>query len=142
MNKIETTNIYVAKSKHAEGYGVFAGKDFRPRQLIETCPAIFLPMNEFEMIKQTKLYFYFYEYSNKEFAVVLGYGSLYNHSFSPNAQFRFNYSRRVMTVRAIRPIMQGEEIAINYNLYADDLTPLESWFEKGVDANHLPVKSR
>ncbi len=134
MYKTDTVKVYVAKSQLAEGYGVFAAKSFLPGELIEACPAIFLPMKEFEHIKKTKLYFYFYEYSNKEFAIVLGYGSLYNHSFIPNAQFRFNYRQRIMNIRAIKPINQDEEIMINYNHYADDMTPLEGWFKEGVDS--------
>lgn len=141
MYKTETVKIYLAKSKQAEGYGVYAAKNFRRGELIEVCPAIFLPMREFESIKKTKLFFYFFEYSIKEFAIVLGYGSLYNHSYTPNAQYRFNYRKRTMNVRAIAPIAQDEEIMFNYNLYADDMTPLEGWYKEGVDANHLPITS-
>jgi SET domain-containing protein len=130
-------HIQVKRSEVADGNGVFALKDFRKGELIEVCPAIFMPIQEFEIIKQTKMFYYFFEYSNKEFAIVLGYGSIYNHLYQPNAQYRFNYRKRVMVVRAIKPIKSGEEIFFNYNFYADDKTPLESWFLEGVDKNHL-----
>lgn len=81
--------------------------------------------------------FYYFEYTNKEFAVVLGYGSIYNHSYKPNAQYRFNFRKKVMVVRAIKKIKMGEEIFINYNFWSDDKSSLEEWFEEGVDSNHL-----
>lgn len=134
---INQNNVYVAPSTLAQGNGVFATTDLRKGSIVEICPAIFMPIKEFEQIKQTKLFYYFYEYSNKEFAIVLGYGSVYNHSYQPNAQYKFNYLRRVMEVKAIKPIKKDEEIFINYNYYSDDMTPLESWFSVGVDKNNL-----
>lgn len=134
---ISHDKVYVSRSTLAEGNGVFAKEDVPKGKIIEICPAIFMPMKEFEEIKKTKLFYYFYEYSNKEFAIVLGYGSVYNHSYKPNAQYKFNYLRRVMEVKAIKPIKKDEEIFINYNFYPDDMTPLESWFSVGVDKNHL-----
>lgn len=134
---INLNKVYVSKSTLAEGNGVFARSVLRKGSQIEVCPVIFMPIKEFEQIKITKLFYYFYEYSNKEFAIVLGYGSVYNHSYTPNAQYKFNYLRRVMEVKAIKPIQKDEEIFINYNYYHDDLTPLDSWFSVGVDKNHL-----
>lgn len=134
---INQNNVYVSKSTLAEGNGVFSTAELRPGKIIEVCPVIFMPMKEFEYIKKTKLFYYFYEYSNKEFAIVLGYGSVYNHSYEPNAQYKFNYLRRVMEVKSIKKIAKDEEIFINYNYYPDDMTPLESWFSIGVDKNHL-----
>ena len=130
---MNTNNIYVAKSSEAEGNGVFAACDLRGGKVIEICPAIFLPMREFKLIKQTKLFYYFYEYSNKEFAIVLGYGSVYNHAYTPNAQYKFNYLRRFMEVKTLKAIKKDEEIFINYNYYSDDQTPLEDWYSVGVD---------
>ena len=137
MKIINQNNVYVTKSTLAEGNGVFANSDLSKGKIIEICPVIFMPINEFEYIKKTKLFYYFYEYSNKEFAVVLGYGSVYNHSYKPNAQYKFNYLRRIMEIKAIKDIKKDEEILINYNYYPEDTTPLESWFSVGVDRNHL-----
>jgi SET domain-containing protein len=44
-------------------------------------------------------------------------GTLYNHSYQPNAQFIRDYPRRLMNFVAVRPITPGEEITINYNYY-------------------------
>ncbi len=129
--------IEVKKSGIARGNGVFSLKSFKRNEVIEICPAIFLPIKQFDDLKKTKMNFYYFEYTNKEFAVVLGYGSIYNHSYKPNAQYRFNFRKKVMVVRAIKKIKMGEEIFINYNFWSDDKSSLEEWFEEGVDSNHL-----
>jgi hypothetical protein len=129
--------IEVKKSEVAHGNGVFALTSFKKNDVIEICPAIFLPIAEFEILKKTKMFYYYFEYSTKEIAVVLGYGSIYNHSYKPNSQYRFNFHKRVMVVRAIKNIKPGDEILFNYNFWARDKTSLEDWYQEGVDSNHL-----
>ncbi len=129
--------IEVKKSVVAAGNGVYALKDFKKNEIIEICPAIFLPIKELEIIRKTKMNFYFFEYTNKEFAIVLGYGSIYNHSYKPNAQYRFNFKTRTMVVRARKKIKAGTEIFFNYNFWAGDKSALEDWYAPGVDSNHL-----
>lgn len=92
-----------------------------------------MEMKEFEHIKKTKLYYYFFEYTNKHFAVALGYGSLYNHSYTPNARYLYNFKARCLKIIAIKNIKMGEEIFFNYNYYPDDKTPLEDWYKEKVD---------
>lgn len=129
--------IQIKRSSIAAGNGVFAMRDFKKNEVIEICPAIFLPIGDFENIRNTKMLYYYFEYTNKEFAVVLGYGSIYNHSYKPNAQYRFNFKTRTMVVRARKKIKSGEEIFFNYNFWALDKSELEEWFAPGVDSNHL-----
>lgn len=129
--------IEVKKSEVADGNGVFALRAYKKNEIIEICPAIFLPIKDFENLKKTKMFYYFFEYTNKEFAVVLGYGSIYNHSYKPNSQYRFNFRKRIMVVRAIKNIKAGQEILFNYNFWSSDKTSLDDWFRKGVDSNHL-----
>lgn len=129
--------IEVRKSEVAEGNGVFALRSYKKNEIIEICPAIFLPSKDFENLKKTKMFYYYFEYTNKEFAVVLGYGSIYNHSYKPNSQYRFNFRKRIMVVRAIKNIKSGQEILFNYNFWSSDKTALDEWYREGVDSNHL-----
>ena len=46
-------------------------------------------------------------------ALSLGYGSIYNHSESPNAKYQMTLPD-IMEFIALRPIKAGEEITINY----------------------------
>ena len=59
--------------------------------------------------------------------MVLGYGSIINHSFKPNADWKQNFKSNTMVYRAIKNIEKGEEITVNYNGEPDDQTPID-WF--------------
>src|SRR3954454_24565579 len=47
-------------------------------------------------------------------ALALGYGSLYNHSYRPNARYD-DVGPRTKTFTALRDIARGEEVTVNYN---------------------------
>lgn len=126
---MKNSTISVRHSVKINGRGVFAERNIKKGETIETCPVILLPMKEFEYFKKTGLYYYFFEYSKKEFAVNLGYGSLYNHSFEPNSKYVFNYAKKQIKVIAIKNIAKDEEIFFNYNWNPDDKTPLGDWFQ-------------
>ena len=46
---------------------------------------------------------------------MLGFGSLYNHSYEPNAKYVRRVSKRVVEFVAIKDIKKGQEITVNYN---------------------------
>lgn len=123
--------ITIQQSKIIKGLGVIADEDIEKGSTIEVVPLLLMSMKEFDLIKQTKLYYYFFEYTNNHFAIALGYGSLYNHSFMPNARYLYSYKNKQLIVKAIKDIKKGEEIYFNYNYYPDDQTPLGDWFPKG-----------
>ena len=56
-------------------------------------------------------------------AVALGFGSLYNHSYSPNARYE-DWEPNKKRYVAITDIAAGEEVTINYNGAAADTTPV------------------
>lgn len=122
----------VSYSTTAKSRGVFATQDIKSGQLVETCHLITLPKKDLKKIKDTKLYYYFFEYSNSKIAIVFGHGSLYNHSYTPNARYLFNYKNQTMKVVAIKDIKEGSEIFVNYNYYPEDKTPLEDWYKENI----------
>ena len=69
---------------------------------------------------------YCFEWGRGTVAVALGYGSLYNHSYQPNARYD-DESGQAKVFRAIRDIAPGEEIVVNYNGEPGDETPV--WFK-------------
>jgi len=104
--------------------GMIATEDILQGSVIERCPVIPIPITEKSSLLQTELLNYYFEWTKSHNAIVLGYGSLINHSFSPNAAYTWGYKYRVMIFYAIKLIKKGEEVFINYNGSPDDRTPL------------------
>ena len=109
--------------------GVFATRDIEKGELIHEAPVVPYPNEQHELIEQTILADYVYEYGINHTAVVLGYGMLFNHSYEPNATYDINFTKHTFDYFAYRNIKAGEEILINYNGDVDDKEPL--WFNKG-----------
>jgi hypothetical protein len=95
--------------------GILAVKDIKKGHVVERCPVVLMSVSNDEYLDKTALKNYYFEWNKKFSAVVLGYGSLYNHSYTPNAQYVYNYHKKLMVYRAIKDIKKGEELFINYN---------------------------
>ena len=61
------------------------------------------------------LYDYCY-FFGKKVAIALGFGSLYNHSKKPNAEWEIKKSSHTIVFRAIKNIRKGKEITIDYGI--------------------------
>jgi SET domain-containing protein len=110
------------------GRGIFTADRIPKNTLIEICPVIVLPPEELPLIHGTRLhdYYFFWGEEEKECAIALGFGSLYNHSYEPNAQYRADYDDRTIEFYTLRDVKAGEEITVNYNGDPDDAGDL--WF--------------
>ena len=129
--------ITIRQSNIIKGLGVFAEEDIKKGSTIEKVPLLLMSMKELSLIRKTKLYYYFFEYTNNHFAIALGYGSLYNHSFMPNERYLYNFKSKQMIIKSIKDIKRGEEIFFNYNYYPNDNTPLDDWFKKDEISSNL-----
>lgn len=108
--------IYVAKSR-GKGKGVFAARNIKKGDVIDVCPAIVLNEKESSIGIKTDLWRYFYNWgdNSEKRALVLGYGSLYNHSFEPNAYWKRNTKDKTIIFYADKDISKDEEITHNYS---------------------------
>lgn len=129
MNGAPAASGIVVRSTRNKGRGVFAVRDFVQGETIESTPVIFIPGEQKSHIERTALDLYVYKFGPEDthLALPLGYGSLYNHSFSPNADFIRRWEEQLIDFVAIRDIGQGEEITVNYNGEPEDQSPI--WFE-------------
>ena len=117
------------KKTGKKGRGVFALRDFKKGEIVESCPVINITPKERKRLEKTIFNHYIYPWrSTRSGSVVLGYGSIYNHSFNPNADWKQNFKEEVMTYRALKDIKKGDEITVNYNGEPDDNTSID-WFE-------------
>ena len=111
------------------GRGVFTS-DFIPiGTLIEICPVIVISEKDLPIIHETHLHDYYFLWSDdgKEAAIALGFGSLYNHAYRPNAEYITNRENKSIDVFAIEDILAGAEITFNYNGSPFDEEKL--WFD-------------
>lgn len=99
------------------GRGVFTGEVVEAGALIEICPVIVLSEKELPIIHGTALHDYYFLWGEdqKRCAIALGYGSLYNHSYQPNAKYLLDYDHQTIDFYAIEKIEPGREILVNYN---------------------------
>lgn len=106
--------------------GVFATQDIAKGELLHVAPVIAFPNEEHEHIEKTLLADYVFEYGANHTAILLGYGSLFNHSYTPNATYEITFETHTVQFYAYKDIQAGEEIFINYNGDEDCDDPL--WF--------------
>jgi SET domain-containing protein len=112
----------------SKGRGVVALRAFAAGETIERPPVIVIPKSEAPMIRDTRLAHYYFEWGDdcQQAAIALGYGSLYNHSYTPNARYEFRESEECLEFIALCAIEPGEEVTINYNnLGASAQSPLK-----------------
>jgi hypothetical protein len=111
----ETFNINrVEYSKRANGqYTVISKNMISKGEIVEICPVIPCGI-EAKAIDNIKDLIFEIDRMNQQYGLVLGYGSLYQHSENPNLSFGYNKSNKQMYFTAIRMIKAGEELTINY----------------------------
>ncbi|PYS04586.1 MAG: hypothetical protein DMG15_08485 [Acidobacteria bacterium] len=110
------------------GRAMFARRKFLKGELIERAPVIRLNEKQWPFAQKTILSDYAFDWGehDEQAAIALGYVSIYNHSYSPNAQLEELLDELMMEVVAIRDIEPDEEITINYNGDPEKQDPL--WF--------------
>jgi uncharacterized protein len=119
--------IEIKKSRY--GRGIFATRTIQKGELIHQAPVIVCPGDQYRKLKKTALRNYYFNWGKNydHVAIALGYGSLFNHSYSPNAMFENNLKEETVDFIALKSIKAGEEIFVNYNGDPDDKGPL--WFD-------------
>jgi uncharacterized protein len=122
--KIEPTNgnLFVSNAGH-KGRGVFTSKILKKGELIEICPVIEVSYKDHQKMVGHILenYTFVWRSGKKSAAIVLGFGSLYNHSSNPNADYIKKLKEGVMVYKALKTIKKGEEITIDYGEMHSDL---------------------
>lgn len=118
--------IYVQETDN-KGRGVFAAEDIKAGETIEEAPVIILPEDLLSKYPITHYYFHWNHLNQRAGALALGYGSIYNHSYQPNARYKQIYEYKTILFIALRDIKNGEEITVNYNKDPRDNSQL--WFD-------------
>lgn len=122
--------IYV-KNSPVHGLGVFASEKINKDEIFEVCPILSLPMK----FGETSHLFIDYRFNWpsgtsdwEEQVISLGFGSLYNHSESPNSYWFSDNETRTFKFVASCDIEPEEEIFVWYgdvNYWNDGRTSIE-----------------
>ncbi|WP_096155105.1 MULTISPECIES: SET domain-containing protein [Bacillus] len=116
------------KNSPGKGRGVFATLPIEEGVCFESSPVLEIPQDQKRLVKKSVIaeYYFIWGPNGKDRALALGFGSLFNHSYQPNAFFELNHESNTIDFYALRPISIGEEITINYNGVPDSTAPV--WF--------------
>ena len=135
----QQSDAVIIKRIKGKGRGVFARRNIAKGELIESVPLLLMTADEYaEGPANSPLKDYCFNWGENQVALALGYGSLYNHSYKPNARYE-DSGRDTKAFIAIRPINAGEEITINYN--GDPKSRARVWFDV-VEPAPQPVPAK
>lgn len=109
------------------GRGVVALQDIKAGELIERSPVLLIPNKDRAAVDPTVIFTYVFMWEHGTIeedlykhegraAIALGFTSLLNHSFTPNAVFHRHIDGLMIDIIAARDIGSGEEITIDYQM--------------------------
>ena len=132
MQKLYLTEKVYVKPSHVEGAGrgVFAKHAIKKGESIEICPIIEIPAGDVSAINESILltYFFFHGKQKENVWLALGFGSLYNHSYTPNASYKVSLVDSTIEFIATGDIAADSEITFDYKAgNPKENNPL--WFE-------------
>lgn len=127
MKGDSTLRAIIVKDTQKYGRGIFAIRNIQKGEFIEEAPVIVIPIKEWKvMMKKNILSNYVFRWDADK-AIALGFGSLYNHSFTPNARYHTNIENQSIDFYAWEDIQENEEITVNYN--GDPMDQSSLWFD-------------
>ncbi|THH39715.1 SET domain-containing protein-lysine N-methyltransferase [Neolewinella litorea] len=114
--------LYIRQSPLG-GRGVFTSEAITGGTVVELAPVVVVSPEDRKIIHGTGLHDYYFVWDGDGAAIALGYGSLYNHSTTPNLDFEMDYDFEQVRFTARRDIAPGEELLIDYVIGGGEL-----WF--------------
>lgn len=111
------------------GRGVFTSRPIKKDTIIEESPAIVMSQRERQLLDQTALHDYIFEWGDDstQCCMATGYVPLYNHSYDANCEYEMEFSKKIIRITAMKDIAKGEELFINYNGTCNDAKRV--WFD-------------
>src|SRR5664279_5321874 len=128
---LASDKIYIKQSSIlSAGRGVYAGRDIKKDEIIEKCPIIEVPKHDTANLMESILvtYFFYFGKNRQRVAIALGFGSIYNHTYRPNALYKIKHTVNRIDFIALKDIKKDDEIMVNYN-YGNQKDKSPLWFE-------------
>ena len=95
------------------GTGVFSKKDFKQGEILEIVPVLSIPIKD---VTENILKDYVFQYDDKSYGMVLGYGAVYNHQDIPNVSYEYSNKKDFMIYKATQDIKEGDELFVSYGI--------------------------
>lgn len=126
MKIIESNSkLYIKYIDNNKGWGVFTKEKISKGEVVEEC---YYLLDEYETTVHKD---YIFKASGKGVnfcSLILGFGSIYNHSYSPNIYSKQgDFYMRTMSFIALRDIEPEEELCHNYS---------EKWWKEWSERNN------
>lgn len=115
-----------------KGRGVFTSEPIPANTVVELSPVVVMPQKDRELLDQTLLYNYIFEWGEAKdrCCMALGYIAMYNHASPSNCEYFMEYDNDTIYIMTMRDIQSGEELTINYNGEYTNTEPV--WFEESA----------
>lgn len=138
---IKPSQVIEVRNVPGKGRGVFATEDIPKGTVIERAPVLVMPANDalHDDISDL-LSSYVFEWEEDTVALALGFGSMYNHSYTANARYD-DVGKQVKVYTAVKDIAAGDEITINYNGEEGNTTDVGFDVKPPVSAKKTATKS-
>jgi SET domain-containing protein len=109
--------------------GIFTAENIAEGTVVEESPVIVMTRQERILLDQTLLHDYIFEWGGQkdQCCMALGYVALYNHSYKSNCKYEMDFENRLIRIKTVRFVKEGEELFINYNGDWNNSKPL--WFD-------------
>lgn len=119
-------SLYI-KATELKGWCVFTRRALKAGTIIESSPVIVMTAAEKDLLNQTHLYNYIFDWQNDECCMAMGYIPIYNHAMPSNCEYFQEYEEGTIFIKTVRDIMREEELTINYN--GDYNNAQSVWFD-------------
>ena len=99
-----------------EGRGLFATRHLRVGTVVEVAPVLLIPPEQVDVVDETVLRWYVFDWDGESHAVVLGKASMCNHDAEPNVELVLDDGDQgpVAELTVTRPVRRGEELLLDY----------------------------
>ena len=126
--------VYIKDTGTPKGRGVFAGRAFVQGEVVESCPVIpYDPLPDRRLPQEIRRIVFgwgaFLGLQRRRPAIVLGYGSIYNHNNPASLRVEADGANRILRLVAVRDIGADEELTINYNSLGNGVSSDNTWFK-------------
>lgn len=106
-------NLEIKFINNEIGYGVFTNKKIKKNTVIENAYCISIKVIH-KLTPELKKYVYLNRQTNSEIFLALGYGSIYNHSDTPNMEKNIFWNENFIQYKSTKDIEIGEQLTYSY----------------------------